>query len=187
MKPRFANPYAVPPGGKFFCELNGRKYEGRNLQEICAKVRPAMVAFGIPGTAEEIIAAYMCPRLGPGGSWFCKGDFENSNSVRSGEALENSEPFFKRRLVPFDVIERRIARCMECRQHYRGWCLTCTGHLDRILSGFGGSRPRLPQDIGTGVCKCARAYEMAIASVDYDVGEKVWEGVPEDCWRLRDV
>lgn len=187
MRPRFANPYAIPPGGKFFCEVAGKMYEGRNLQEICSKVRPAMVRAGIRGTAEELIAAYMCPRLGPTGSWFCKGDFKDSDAVRSSEAIDNSLPYGSRRVVPFDVIEKRLAICMACQKHYRGWCLTCNGHLDRVISCFNGSRPRLPEDVGTGVCKCARAYEMAIASVEYPENERIWEGVPETCWRKHDV
>lgn len=162
-------------------------YEGRNLQEICAKVRPAMVALGIPGTAEETVAAYMCPRLGPTGSWFCKGTFEHSDAVRAIEALENSERYFGMKVVPFDIIDARLAKCLACRKHFRGWCLTCNGHLDRVLRGFGGSRPRLPRDIGTGVCTCARAYEMAIASVEYGEKDAKWEGVPETCWRNADV
>lgn len=162
-------------------------FEGRNIQEICSKIRPVMARLGIPGTAEEIVAAYMCPRLGPTGSWFCKGEFKDSNAVREREALENSEPYCARKVVPFDVIEERLQKCLACQQHYRGWCLTCNGHLDRVINGFGGSRPRLPEDVGTGVCKCARAYEMAIASVEYKKGEKIWEGVPETCWRNTDV
>lgn len=181
----FASPYSVPPGGKFFCEIGGRMYEGRNLQEICSKVRPVLAALGNRDSAEAVVAAYMCPRLGPRGSWFCKGDFEHSDAVREREAMENSEHYFGMKVVPFDIIQKRLETCMACKMHYRGWCLTCNGHLTRMISGFNGSRPQLPIDVGTGVCKCARAYETAIASVEHS--GKVWEGVPETCWRLKDV
>lgn len=187
MKPRFANKYSVPPGGKFFCEIGGRMYEGRNFDEICGKVRPILAASGSKESAEDVIAAYMCPRLGPSGSWFCKGDFKDSDAVREHEAMENSERFFGLRVVPFDVIQKRLERCLACREHCRAWCITCNGHLTRVVTGFGGSRPELPIDRGTGVCRCARAYESAIASVDYPDGWTIWEGVPETCWRNADV
>lgn len=185
MRPRFANKYSVPPGGKFFCEIGGRMYEGRNFDEICGKVRPALAALGSKASAEDVIAEYMCPRLGPSGSWFCRGDFRDSDAVREREAMENSERYFGTKVVPFDVIQRRLERCLACPMHYRGWCLTCNGHLDRMVAGFDGARPRLPIDVGTGICKCARAYESVICSVEHD--DKVWEGVPETCWRLKDV
>lgn len=187
MSVRFDNPYASPPGGKFFFEANGERVEGRCFQEIAPKVRSLMAKYKIPGTAELVLAEYMCPRIGPAANWFCTGAFKRSDDIRAIEALDNCKPYYSRRLAPFDVVERRLERCLSCPKHFRGWCMSCVGHLDRISAGFKGARTELPIDRGTGVCTCARAYEAAIASVEYGKDEKVWEGVPDTCWRLEDV
>lgn len=185
--PMFVNPHAAPPGGLFFYELEGERVEGRCFQEIAPKVRKLMEKHGLRGSAELEIAAYMCPRIGPAASWFCKGKFDGSTDIRSKEAIDNCAPYYRKELVPFDVMERRLERCLACTQHFRGWCLTCTGHYNHMQLGFRGKRSELPIDRGTGVCKCARAYEAAIAAVKYGKDEKIWEGVPDNCWRKEDV
>jgi len=187
MSVRFENPYAAPPGGKFFFEHEGERVEGRCFQEIAPKVRKLMDKYSIPGSAELVLAEYMCPRLGAGASWFCKGQFQASNDVRSTEALDNCKPYYGKTLAAFDVVERRLEKCLACPKHFRGWCLTCTGHYNHMMLGFRGQRTELPIDRGTGVCLCARAYEAAIASVEYGKDDKIWEGVPDTCWRKEDV
>lgn len=184
---RFQNPYASPPGGMFFFEHEGERVTGRCFQEIAPKVRRLMEKYSIPGTAELVLAEYMCPRMGPAANWFCVGKFDRSTDIRSVEAMDNCKPYFAKPLAPFDKVERRLERCMACPKHFRGWCLTCTGHYERMMRGFRGMRTELPIDRGTGVCLCARAYEAAVASVEYGDADKVWEGVPDTCWRKNDV
>lgn len=184
--PRFVSIMSPPPGG-FVFETHGERVTGRCFDEIAPKVRGLMAKYGIAGTAEAAVAGYMCPRLGPAAHAFCAGEFSASDDVGRHEAVDNCEPYYSRQVAPFDVIERRLARCMTCPRHFRGWCLTCTGHHQRILNGFRGRRPALPVDRGTGVCTCARAYEAAVASVEYAPEEKIWEGAPETCWRISDV
>lgn len=181
----FVSTMTVPPGGYFY-ELGGDRVEGRCYQETVSKVATLMRKHGREGSPELELAEYMCPRMGPAASTFCRGDFTPSHDVTKHEAIENSLEYGKMPLVPFDVISKRLARCQACPKRFRSWCLTCAGHYSAILSSMGGRRPRLPADLTSGVCDCARAYEAAIASVDY--GDKPpWDGVPGTCWRIKDV
>lgn len=184
----FRDTRSTPPGGKYFYEAPGGEYvEAPHYCEIEAKVRPLLAKYGVTMSVENAIAEYMCPRLPTGAEWFCTGMFTTKQFVRAAEALKNSRGYCDRPLVAFDVLERRLRRCMECSKHEREWCPSCTGHFDRLHQGFRGRRARLPEDKASGVCACARAYEFAVAAVEYGKTEPVWEGAPETCWRNSDV
>ena len=177
----FKNVNVAPPCG-FFFELNGEKVSARHFCDIERPVREMLRKAGLTCTVEEAVANYMCPRIDEA-DWMCTGSFRPS-PIRPAEALRNS--LFEvegRELVPFDVVERRLRACLACPMHTRKFCVTCTGHLERVLAAFGGRRPKVPEDAGSGICKCCKAYESAIASVAYAPGENTWEGTPETCWR----
>lgn len=181
----FHNVNIVPPGG-YFCEIHGERVTGRTFIEIEPKVRALMHKYNIPGLPESVVAAYMCPKLDDPGR-FCRGEVVPVAHTRAKEAFENSIPYTKKHVVPFDKIERREALCTKCPMHQRHWCPTCSGHPARLSDMFGGKRPDLPVDKVTGVCECAKAYEYAVTSVEYGKDEKIWEGAPETCWRYNDV
>lgn len=168
----------------YFFELNGERVEGRHFCDIENRVRAMLRKAGMTCTAEEAVAAYMCPRIQEAG-WACKGMPVGSRPhILPADALRNSVTAVAgRHVVPFDEIERRIRICLGCQKHTREYCVTCTGHLERIMAMFSGKRPRVPEDSGSGICTCAKAYESAIASVDFKNSESVWEGVPDTCWR----
>lgn len=176
----------VPPGGLFFYETHGERVVGRTFLEIAPKVRALMAKYGIRGLAESEVAAYMCPRIQDPGR-YCRGPAAPAAHVPAPAAIANSLPYCSRRVVAFDEIERRMRVCQKCPKHARDWCPTCSGHVSRMMAAFGGRRPKLPEDSTSGVCQCAKAYEIAIASAEYEKGEKAWEGVPETCWRNGDV
>lgn len=176
---------AVPPGG-YFCEIRGEKVTGRTFIEIEPKVRRLMNKYGIPGLPEMLVAAYMCPRLDDPGR-YCRGATVPVPHTRAKDAFENSVPYTKKPVVQFDRIERREIICTKCPKHQRHWCPTCSGHPSKLAAMFAGRRPDLPVDKVTGVCECAKAYEYAVASVEYGKDEKIWEGAPETCWRYNDV
>ena len=185
IRPSFSSPTAIPPGGRFFCELAGRRYEGKTLSEVCEAIRPELARLQIRMPPEDFVAAYMCPRMGPAGSWFCKGLSRSAvSSFRPADVMSTSERYFGRRVVSSDEVSARLERCLSCPKHERRWCLTCPGHLARILDGFGKSRSRVALDPKSGVCTCVGAYESAVCSVKYDLGERIWPGVPRTCWRF---
>ena len=175
----------APPGG-YFCEINGERVSGRTFIEIEPKVRMLMSKYNIPGLPESVVATYMCPKLDDPGR-YCRGPVVPIAHTRPREAFENSIPYTSKPVVSFDKIERRESVCIRCPKHKRDWCPTCSGHPARLSGLFRGKRPSLPVDRVTGVCECAKAYECAIASVDYTPDEKIWEGAPETCWRYNDV
>lgn len=176
----------LPPGGLFFYETHGERVVGRTFLEIAPKVRALMAKHGIPGLAESELAAYMCPRM-PDPGRYCRGARVPLAHVVPHVAIANSLPYCSRRVVAFDEIERRMRVCSACPKHRRDWCPTCSGHVSRMMSAFGGRRRKVPEDTLAGVCQCAKAYEMAIASVEYGEGDKVWDGVPDTCWRKTGV
>lgn len=175
---------SAPP--TLFVEIGGERISGRSFMQIAPAVRAAMARHGVHGTAEQVIADYMCPRLGPSADLYCEGPVDEKDVITARESIENSLRYASLPVVTFDVIEARMVKCQSCPMHYRGWCATCNGHFAAMLSALGSSRPRLPVDATSGVCRCAKAYETMICSVDH--GEsKVWEGVPDTCWRKTDV
>ena len=182
----FHNVNNPPPGGLYFYETHGERVVARTFIEIEPKVRALMEKYGIKGLPEVEVAKYMCPRI-PNPGAYCRGSNVTAAHIRPHAAIVNSLPYCKRQPVAFDIIERRLQICHDCPQHARDWCPTCSGHVSRILHEFNGKRTSLPQDKLSGVCQCAKAYEMAIASVEYGDDEKIWEGAPDTCWRKKDV
>ena len=181
----FINVNNVPPEGYFF-EAGGERIVGRNYMEFEPRLRALMRKHRIPGLPESVLATFMAPHLADPGR-YVRGPAVRAAEVRGPEAFENSVQFLTKPVVPFGKIERRIAACTKCPMHYRGWCPTCTGHIERIRRAFGGARPALPCDAATGVCRCTKAYEAAMCSVEYGADEKIWEGAPDTCWRYNDV
>lgn len=175
-----------PPGGMFFYETHGERVAARTFLEIRPRVMALMRKYGIPGLAEQEVAAYMCPRIPDAGS-FCRGPSAPKAHVTAREAISNSMKYCSGHVEPFDRIERRLRICQKCPKHARDWCPTCAGHFSRMLDGFGGRRPKLPEDTLSGVCQCAKAYEMAVASIAYSPEDPVWEETPDSCWRKHDV
>lgn len=181
----FKNVNNTPPEGYFF-EAGGERISGRNYAEFEPRLRAMMARHRIPGLPESALAAFMAPHLSDPGRYI-RGPSVVQADVTGPEALANSERFVRRAVAPFDRIERRVATCTGCLMHYRGWCPTCVGHVQRLRSMFGGRRPSLPCDAATGVCRCTNAYEFAVCSVEYGKDEKVWKGAPNTCWRYNDV
>lgn len=185
IRPSFSSPTAIPPGGRFFCELAGHRYEGKTLVEVCDAIRPELDRLRIRMTPEDFVASYMCPRLGSVGHWFCKGIPRGAASgPYPADIMSASERYFGMKTVSAEEVSARLERCLSCPKHERRWCLTCPGHLARILDGFGKSRPRVALDPKSGVCTCAGAYESAVCSVAYGPDDRIWLGTPKTCWRL---
>ena len=172
----------IPPYGLFFYETHGERAVGRTFLEIEPKVRALMEKYSLPGLPEQEVAAYMCPRM-PDPGRYCRGASVAPKHVRPQEAIANSLPYCSRPLVDFGEIARRLRVCALCPKHARDWCPTCSGPVSRLEEAFKGRRPKQPEDAVSGVCQCARAYEIAIASVEYGKKEPPWDGIPDTCWR----
>lgn len=177
---KFRSTMVPPPGGKFFFEYAGERIEARYWLEMEPRVKDLMSRHGLKGSPAALVAEYMCPSMP---SWYCEGSEPKEHAVRISEARENAMEYFRKPTVTFDVVSQRLQRCVKCPHHRRNFCLSCTGLLDWVSMGFSGRRVRVPEDKTTGVCMCARTLEAVIASIDYEPGDKVWEGVPEQCWR----
>ena len=193
----FKNINNPPPGGMYFYETHGHRIAAKTFLQIELTVRHLMEKYGINGLPEEEVARYMSTRIPNPGAYIVgmeagagaggKSVPVSTPHVTARDAIANTLPYCSRQVVPFDVIERRMQKCASCPKHARDWCPTCSGHVSRMMSAFGGRRTKLPVDSVSGVCQCAKAYEMAIASVEYAPDEKIWDGAPDTCWRKQDV
>jgi len=168
-----------PPGGEFFCVVNGERVSDRYWFRLRKKVVELMTKHGIVGTPEQLTAESMCPYMP---DWFCEGVAAH-HVVRMNEAKDVAREYFQKALVTFDEVSRRLQVCAGCPKHDRSLCLTCTGLMNWILVSFGNRRIGVPEDKMTGTCECARTFTAVAASVKYDKDDKIWEGVPDNCWR----
>lgn len=174
---RFKSKMTPPPGGKFFLEVDGDRVEAHTWLEMLPKVQALMARHNIGGFAEDLVANYMCPYMP---DWYCTGHVGHSVTTVH-DARKNAAQYYSRNLVTFDRLSERMRICHDCPKHERDICLTCTGILHNIMVSFGGKRVKVPEDLMSGVCGCAKTFEAVIASVEHD-GDP-WEGAPDTCWR----
>lgn len=181
--PRFCQTASiVPPGGSWFFQLGDEKVSSPVYELALRRVDALLKAHGVKTPADVALAEFMCPHMP---KWFCEGDVGHSPVISVKDATKAALPYFGMRMVPADVITRRMEECQACPMHRRDFCLHCNGLDEWIAQGFGLKRPALPADAASGCCSCAKTLEAVIASVEYAKGDSIWEGVPETCWRNR--
>lgn len=173
---RFKSTMCPPPGGMFYLEVGGERVQSRDWFEMRRLAAQLLAKHGDRRTPEAAVAEFMCPDMP---SWYCTAG--GRSTIMSAEARENAKPYFSKHLVAVDEMARRLTACRSCPKHSRNVCLTCTGHLQWLLAGFGGRRPRLPEDSLSGLCLSAKTFEIAPTSVDGEL--PAWEDVPDCCWR----
>lgn len=183
MSARFSiSQHMSPPGGMWFYDGYGEHVEEPTYRMAVLAVAEVLRRHGDrtdPGTA---LAECMCPQMP---AWVCKGETRAKVTVYPMDARETARAYFTRTVVPMDIIMKRMSACCACPMHRRDFCLTCAEHDRYIYDGFGGRRPRLPGDLASGCCLCAKTFEAVVASVEYGKEEPAWEGVPETCWRKQ--
>ena len=170
----------MPPGGVWRYELDGESVESPIYDVALRKVGELMAKHGVAGSAAAELATYMCARMP---KWMCSGARKYVDLLLQRESMQNAVPYFSRQLETIDVIQSRMQRCQSCPRHRRDFCLHCTGCDSWIVDGFKGRRPRLPVDDASGCCSLARTFEAVVASVCYTDKDRMWEGVPDTCWR----
>ena len=170
----------IPPGGEWFAVINGEKESDKHWLRLRPRVVELMAKHGVTGTAEEVVAASMCPYMP---AWFCEGVNDGRKVVQMKEAKETAKEYFPLPVVPFDEISRRLQICSGCKKHDHTLCLTCTGLLRWLIASFGNRRTAVPEDKLSGTCECSRTFAAVAASVDYPETGFDWEGVPDNCWR----
>lgn len=181
--PRFTNTVSVvPPGGVWFFQI-GEDRVASPVYDLAVKmVAEVLAKHGVNKQAPQALAEFMCPHMP---SWFCAGNVGHSPVITVKEACEKARPYFGQRVLPVDLITKRMEICQSCKKHRRDFCLHCNGLDSWVSAGFRRARPVLPADAASGCCSCAGTMEAVIASVEYGEEDVVWEGVPETCWRLR--
>lgn len=171
----------VPPGGVWYFRFGDDSVATPMYDDAVVKVAAILEKYGIADiTPQEALADYMCPHMP---QWFCRGRSVESPVITASEARAAAEPYFSRQVVPVDDIMSRMDKCTMCPKHRKDFCLHCEGHDQWIEYKFGGHRPVLPSDNASGCCTCAGTFEAVVASVSYNDGEELWEGVPDTCWR----
>ena len=172
----------VPPGGMWVFDLNGDHVESPVYDIAVKKVGELLEKHNIKAPAAAMLAAYMCPRMPDG---FCTGEVvhEDKVAIFPAQAKENAYDYLIKQVETIDVIRKRLQTCVDCPMHVRTFCLHCGGWDKWIYDGLGGRRPRVPEDDASGCCACAKTFEALLASVVYDKDDKIWEGVPDTCWR----
>lgn len=182
MLSRFKSPNATPPGGCYEYAVGDAVLTAKTASEITRQALNLRQSLGLRTVGDPFLYVmdYMCPRL-PNG--FCTTP-SSVRSVRMEEVKARTSALFTLPCVTVDLIEARLAKCISCPAHEtRGFCMSCTGLLDWICSGFGGRRRRLPPDVASGVCCVTREFSAALASVDFGDAAAP-QGLPETCWRL---
>lgn len=179
MSARFKSTMCPPPGGKFYFELNGERVEARDWITMRALVASLLERHGVKALPEAVVAEFMCPDMP---DWYCTEGGRKTFTMK--EAREKAVPYFKKNLVPYDDMIRRLAVCRACPKHDRNVCLTCTGNLQWISDRFAGRRRRIPDDNMSGICRSAATFESVVTSID---GAELpeWTDVPETCWRKQ--
>jgi len=175
----FASIASAPPGGKWFWEDGNVLFESPSYDEVTGRIRAYFLEKGIARDASAALAEYMCPRMPAG---FCRG-FSGTARKTANQVLADSAPYFSMPLATADVVQRRLERCFACPSCSHNVCMTCRRMDEKVRTGFGGRRAKIPADRSSGVCTCAGAYAMAVASVVFDKDSPAWEGTPDTCWR----
>ena len=172
--------YTVPPGGAWFFQIGDDRVAHPVYEIALKRVDELLKKHGDKRPAAQALAEFMCPHMP---ARYCAGAVKHSPVIHPTDAAKAVRPFFSRALIPVDIVTRRLEICQDCRKHRRDFCLHCTGYDEWVRAGFDHKRPPLPADEASGCCECTGTFEMAMASVEYDKDEPVWEGAPETCWR----
>ena len=94
-------------------------------------IRPELARLQIRMPPEDFVTAYMCLRMGPTGSWFCKGLSHSAvSSLRPANVMSASERYFGWRVVSSDEVSARLERCPSCPKS--GVC-TCAGAYESAV------------------------------------------------------
>ena len=179
---RFSSTAFVPPGGSWFFQIGEDRVSTSVYGIAVSRVADLLAKHGVKADPAQALADFMCPRMP---AWFCTGSTPHSPVITVKEACEAARPYFSRRLLPVDLVTKRMEACQACPRHRRDFCLHCNGLDEWISDGFRGRRPALPADAASGCCTCAGTMEAVIASVEYEDGEPAWKDAPDTCWRKR--
>lgn len=175
----FTSRFVPPPGGEYFFEYGNESFKTRSYEDAIRKTADILRRHGIAKYPPSVLAEYMCPYMPDG---FCTKDYGNKVFTLEKQKAAAAE-YFRLPVVPYDVVESRISTCLNCPKHSRTFCLSCTGGLEWIRSGFRGARRLLPVDKYTGTCTCAGTFVSVIASVEAGALPQWGETPPTGCWR----
>lgn len=181
MRSIFRSINATPPCGYYEYAIGDMKVTDRSRFGICAKVKDLRKSLGLPviGDGMSYVMEYMCPFLPDG---FCSRP-STVKQMKAAVVKDNTRGVFKERCAPSDVVESRMETCVSCPNHTtRGFCLDCTGLLDWIYRGFGGTRGPLPADRATGVCTLDEIL-VAASATSAERPPRAGVEYPSHCWR----
>jgi hypothetical protein len=175
----------VPPGGRYFFELEGVQFETFTMSDLLAKVRRFAKSkdIEIPADLEPVVVDYMCRKLPED---FCYGDLDGrgrSRTVTMNQLKENTLEKLNaagntRVLIP--EATRRAVTCAGCDRNDRTLCPTCVGMI-------AWARRQTRRNLGVkedwvGVC----AVDAVILAAMLHIDDKNPEGeFPEHCWRKK--
>lgn len=179
---RFTNTTFVPPGGSWFFQIGEDQIASPVYELAVKRVGELLAQHGIDKNPEQALAEFMCPHMP---EWFCAGKIGHSPVITVKEACNKALPYFSKKVLPVDMISKRLDMCQMCPKHRRDFCLHCSGIDSWVSSGFKHKRPIIPADAASGCCTCSGTLESVIASVEYNDQDSVWEGVPDTCWRIQ--
>ena len=173
-------PQYAPPGGAWFYEVEGRRFESRSsLVDVERLVVSFLEAAEIPVPSDlrARIEDYICKRLPPGN---CIGEgVRIPGSVAPGffEVLKNLGQLRGQPLVEARAAEDRAAVCRKCANNNFAACHSCNGLREQTLAAVGGRRVlNLPY---LGVCLL---YALPTYGLVWLRTPKPMEGLPDNCW-----
>lgn len=175
----FRSKFVPPPGGEYFFQLGNDSFRVRSYHEAERRTREIMAKHGVQGYPPEVLAKFMCPYMPDG---YCTENFGN-RVFTMDKQKDAALKYFSLPLEAYDVVEKRLDRCLVCPKHSRTFCLSCVGGLDWIRSMFRQARRILPVDRYAGTCTCAGTFASVVASIKTDALPGWGEDVPESCWR----
>lgn len=170
----------MPPGGAWFYEIDGRRFESRaSFVELERSVVDYLERKGeaVPVDLRARLHDYMCKRL-PAGN--CTGDgVRIPGSVSPGyfEILKNLSKIRGRAYVDARRAEDRAQVCRACQQNNFGACHSCNGLKEEALRAVGGRRVLNLPYLGVCVIYGVPTYGLVWVSGLEEAG-----GLPETCW-----
>ena len=176
----------VPPGGKYFYELNGVPVFGFTRTGMLQAVRDAAGAQGttLPGDRElwAELEDFMCRRLPEG---FCTGDAGGARarvatlpSVKAAtEAVIGNG-----RHVTMVEATIRANRCLSCPKNNKSMCTSCVG-INKWAAMKMGLREVPPRFRWLGICE---ADTVALVAKVLSPRPPVVPDLAEDCWIIKE-
>lgn len=191
MLQKFRGAFSVPPGRRWFYQVPGGRFVesvfGMDDCELRAAAAYREIGADVPGDLRSLIEDFMCHSLPEG---FCTGK-PTINSPTWNGVLNSTQDMLASASSAGDSgpqmmqeLERRVAACQACPEHFLGFCVTCNGLLAAFSDFRRGRRTSL--DMQVRVCRATNGLLPVLVHVGARHVKPVsGRELPPGCWAKR--